>query len=338
MNEGEFGSRDKRGEWRPFSALSLPPWAKGETASSLASWLRSFLFGWNAVFLIIALLYYALILPPLETMQRFNISWVLLLLLVNMIGIAVFFGLFELRLYWQKRQGHEFKYNQAFPYESGKKTSSPFWFQSQNVDNFLRSIFITVPLGTGVQVLTLWAMAQGYFPVSSLAENPLWFIALFFLIPLIHEAYFYFIHRLLHWGGLYRHVHSVHHNSLNPSPWSSLSMHPIEGLLYFGTVPLQLLLFSNPFLVVWSFIVPSFGAVIGHIGFDKIVMNDKNSVNTHALAHYLHHKYFEVNYCDDGILPWDYWFDTWHDGTKFGDQKMQARFQQKTLNKNKGKI
>jgi sterol desaturase/sphingolipid hydroxylase (fatty acid hydroxylase superfamily) len=51
-------------------------------------------------------------------------------------------------------------------------------------------------------------------------------------------------------------------------------------------------------------------------------------VDTHAFAHYLHHKYFEVNYAD-GSLPLDKWFGTWHDGTKEGQVLMDARWEKK---------
>ncbi len=30
-----------------------------------------------------------------------------------------------------------------------------------------------------------------------------------------------------------RHFHSLHHKSYNPGPWSGLSMHPVEHLLYY---------------------------------------------------------------------------------------------------------
>ncbi len=80
----------------------------------------------------------------------------------------------------------------------------------------------------------LWAYANGYAPWLDFAENPwtLAFVAL--VVPIIHEFHFFCIHRLIHTPLLYKWVHSVHHNSVNPSPWSSLSMHPVEHLLYFG--------------------------------------------------------------------------------------------------------
>ena len=47
----------------------------------------------------------------------------------------------------------------------------------------------------------------------------------------------------------------------------------------------------------------------GHIGFDRLEMTDKKRRSmTHAYTHYLHHKYFEVNYGGDGLVPLDKWF------------------------------
>ncbi len=71
--------------------------------------------------------------------------------------------------------------------------------------------------------------------------------------------------------------------------------------------------------------VAGFGAVVGHIGFDKIELTRKTAIDSHAFTHYLHHKYFEVNYAD-GLIPLDRWFGTWHDGTKAGDAAMQERY------------
>ena len=45
---------------------------------------------------------------------------------------------------------------------------------------------------------------------------------------------------------------------------------------------------------------------------------------TNSRAHYLHHKYFEVNYAD-GVLPLDKWFGSFHDGTPDGDAAMKRR-------------
>ena len=72
-----------------------------------------------------------------------------------------------------------------------------------------------------------------------------------------------------------------------------------------------------------------YGAVNGHIGFDKLEITDEMTLDSHAYAHYLHHKYFEVNYGADGLIPLDQWFGYWHDGSKEADEQMKARFRKK---------
>ena len=64
------------------------------------------------------------------------------------------------------------------------------------------------------------------------------------------------------------------------------------------------------------------------MGFDKIVTGESSAIDTHAFTHYLHHKYFEVNYAD-AMIPIDKWCGTWHDGTKAGDALMEARLDRK---------
>ena len=105
-------------------------------------------------------------------------------------------------------------------------------------------------------------------------------------------------------------------------------MHPVEYLLYFATAANHFIIPSHPILVLYQLHFAGFGAVVGHIGFDKIEVTDEKAVGTHAYAHYLHHKYFEVN-CADGLVPLDKWFGTWHDGTALGEAAMRTRFQQR---------
>ena len=54
---------------------------------------------------------------------------------------------------------------------------------------------------------------------------------------------------------------------------------------------------------------------------------DRQTRSEHA-HHYLHHKYFEVNY-GDGLIPFDKWFGTWHDGSSEGDARMNARYEKR---------
>src|SRR5687768_3614129 len=47
-----------------------------------------------------------------------------------------------------------------------------------------------------------------------------YFVLSVFLSLLIHDAYFYWTHRLMHHPKLFKYFHLVHHKSTNPSPWA----------------------------------------------------------------------------------------------------------------------
>ena len=75
-------------------------------------------------------------------------------------------------------------------------------------------------------------------------------------------------------------------------------MHPVEHLFYFATILYHLVIPSNPVIALYQLHYAGFGAVPGHVGFDKIELTKSTAIDSHAYIHYLHHKYFECNYAD----------------------------------------
>lgn len=326
MDDLKFGTRDKRGHYHPNEpAATAPLFVFPPRPRALLKWLPSYFLPYNAAFFLSALAWWHWVIPPVEVMQTLSRGWVLKLLLANAAAVFVWYSAFEFHLYIRRAQGTRFKYNGRFPADA---PSDVFWFRSQNLDNFLRGMLSGVPIWTGLQVLVLWAFANGFVPWLGFADHPVYLAVLCLAVPVIHEFHFFCIHRLIHTPFLYRWVHSVHHNSNNPSPWSSLSMHPVEHLLYFSTVLYHLVLPSNPIVALYQLHFAGFGALPGHIGFDKVEVTDGTAIDSHAYIHYLHHKYFEVNY-GDGLIPLDRWVGTFHDGTKAADERMKERFRRK---------
>ena len=326
MDDLQFGTRDKRGHWRPDAALEVGPLL--DTPWSLrriVTWLPGYFFPWNALFFGVGVVFWTWLTPERDVLSVLAPGWIILLLLRNAFLILIVFGALEMRLYVKRRQGARFKYNSRFPKDH---LSDVFLFRSQTFDNALRTFVSGLPIWTAYEVLMLWAWANDFGPWTTLASNPGWFIVFALVLPLLHEANFYCIHRLIHRPTLYKWIHSVHHNSINPSPWSSLSMHPLEHMLYWSGTLIHLVIPSHPLLLLYHLQLSGTGAVIGHIGFEKIELGDETAMDTHAYAHYLHHKYFEVNYAD-GALPLDKWMGTWHDGTAEGDRLMKERFKVK---------
>jgi len=327
MDDLQFGSRNKRGDWAPREHLALPPfWSWPAQPGRVLNWVVGYLWPWNMVTLVTALLWWHFVVPDAGTLRHLEWGWALQLFAANWLGLFAYYGCFEWRYYRRRVQDRQFKYNGRFPSD---QPSDVFWFRSQNLDNFLRSFLVSVPIGTAIEVLLLWAFANGWAPSVSWVGHEAYLVALVALAPVLHEVHFYCIHRFIHWGPMYRWVHSVHHNSVNPSPWSSMSMHPVEGAAYFGVALWVLLIPSHPFLAVFLFHAAAFGAIVGHLGFDQLALPGGGAQKSSAYAHYLHHKHFEVNYCDNGTVPLDQWFGSWHDGSPEGERLMQERFRRK---------
>ena len=330
MDDLKFGSRDKRGNWKPKEKLEVAPLLAPRGLQAFLRWLPGYFLPWNIVFAASAVAYWHYVVPSPETLKTLSFGWILWLFFVNCAAVFLFYGALEFRLYRRRAQANRFKFNPKFPADH---KSPAFLFQRQNVDSLIRTFASGVPIWTAYEVIVLHLFAIGAVPWVTFESDPIYLFVVALLLPVFHESHFFLIHRMIHWPPLYRWVHSVHHNSVNPSPWSSLSMHPVEHALYFSTALLHVLIPSNPILAIYQLHFAGFGAVVGHIGFDRIEVGENKAIATHAYTHYLHHKYFEVNY-GDALVPFDKWLGTWHDGTAEGDALMQARYQKRKARAN----
>jgi hypothetical protein len=192
--------------------------------------------------------------PDVDVMKTLRWDWALRLYAVNAAAIFVMYGAIELFFYVRRKQGTQYKYNGRFPAEH---PSDVFWFKSQNIDNALRCFLVSIPLWTCIEVAFLWCFATGAVPWLRWVDHPVYLAALTFFAPMLHEVHFFLIHRLIHTPLLYKWVHSVHHNSINPSPWSSLSMHPVEAFIYHAVAFWHLVIPSNPILALFQLISPA---------------------------------------------------------------------------------
>ena len=126
-------------------------------------------------------------------------------------------------------------------------------------------------------------------------------IIAFPLMLLIHDTYFYWIHRIMHHPRLFRLFHLTHHKSNNPSPWAAYAFHPLEAVL--ESLIFVLFLFTIPvhslhlkFFFIFSLIYN----VYGHLGYELYPRHFSKHwlgkwLNT-SVAHNMHHQYFKGNY------------------------------------------
>jgi sterol desaturase/sphingolipid hydroxylase (fatty acid hydroxylase superfamily) len=118
---------------------------------------------------------------------------------------------------------------------------------------------------------------------------------------LVHDTYFYWSHRLMHWKPVFKLAHHVHHESVNPSPLAAFSFHPTE------TVIEALVVLTMPFVLpihpaalgIFLFASHCMNAM-GHLGYELFPPGFARGkvtgwVNT-ATHHNMHHQYFTSNY------------------------------------------
>jgi sterol desaturase/sphingolipid hydroxylase (fatty acid hydroxylase superfamily) len=320
LNETARGS-----DWRPAELLRPPPvfvWPPRPRA--FLTWLFGFpgyLWPWNMLYAAIATATWLFLTPDLARMKTFALGWIAIVFGRNLGLLVLVVSAWHLRLYVQRAQGMDYKY-------SGRwlaKGNSAFLFNSQLLDNIFWTVVSAVPIWTAYEVVTLWAEANGVIPYVSWQAHPIYCVLLMCFIPLFREVHFYLVHRLIHWPPLYRTVHKLHHANVNPGPWSGLAMHPVEHLLYFSGVLLHWILPSNPLHVIFHLQHLAFAPSAGHSGFHKVVLTDSMAIPNNHLMHYLHHRYFEVNYGGDGLVPLDKWFGTFHDGSDAAEAAMNRR-------------
>lgn len=324
MDDSNFGKKGSKGHWEPDAPVSYGPFFSWPPKPLvLFKWFFGFpgyFLPWNLLYAVAAVLVWMYLTPPLETLKTLSGSWIGLILLRNIVLAVLVYGAWHMWLYVWRKQGTTFKYDRNWP----KEKSAAFLFNNQTADNMFWTLVSGVPIWTMYEIILLWGYANGVSPMINFSDNTLAFVAVFFLVPFIHEVGFYFAHRLLHWPPLYRIAHKLHHRNTNPGPWSGLSMHPIEHVIYFSPILLFFIIPSHPIHMINLASRLGLAPAQGHTGFDRMVMGDKKSMNTSYYAHYLHHKYFEVNY-SDGMVPLDKWFGSFHDGSPEAHEAMKAR-------------
>ncbi|MGY4627152.1 sterol desaturase family protein [Bradyrhizobium sp. USDA 4486] len=325
MDDTLYGTRDKRGNWTPNRQLKRAPvFVWPVQPKHFLRWLFGYLWPSNTIYFALSLVAWLYLTPPLEAMREFGAGWISLILIRNAVLVLLVYGGFHFLLYIRRHQQVVFKYNPKWP----DTDNSTFLFGSQTAENVFWTMCSGVPVLTAYEVFTWWMFANGYIPHVDLATRPVYFIALMLLVPAWRELHFYLIHRLVHVGPLYDYVHKVHHNNVNPGPWSGLSMHTVEHILFFSGVLIYFLVPSHPLHAMYHLIHSAVGPARGHLGFDGIVTGDDKYMLNDNFYHYLHHKYFEVNY-GERLFPFDELFGTAHDGSPEADEAMHERMKAK---------
>ncbi len=160
--------------------------------------------------------------------------------------------------------------------------------------SFLSSLVFTLFSGC-----CFWAYQQGMTEIyDEVLAYPLWYFCVSpFLLIVLYETYYYWLHRWMHLPSIFKIVHKVHHESLNPTVFTSFSFHPLEAILQFVFLPLVIFIIPMHFIILLTVLMlMTVSAVINHSGVEifhkKFILNNLIGSSHHDL----HHTEFKTNF------------------------------------------
>lgn len=278
------------GAWLPFTELTL--------------------------YLLIAIVVWRWIQPPLAETTTPQAGWIGALWARNVIMMTAIASFLHLWLYRWRKQGDAYRFMRSAPTAAANK----FLGGRQLRDNVFWTLASGVTIWSLFESIMWLAYANGVAPRVGFAEHPAWFILWFPLIGIWYSFHFYWVHRFLHWKPMYDRFHSVHHRNVTVGPWSGLSMHPVEHLLYLSSLFIHLVVPSHPLHMLFHAYWLTLATATSHSGYEALLVG-KGKTTIATFFHQLHHRYFTCNY-GNVELPMDRWFGSFNDGSTAATRRL----------------
>lgn len=128
-----------------------------------------------------------------------------------------------------------------------------------------------------------------------------WFWISTALLIVLHDAWFYWTHRLIHHPRLFRRFHRLHHKSNNPTPFTSYAFDTGEAIANAIYLPIAVAIFPASFFAMFLFTTHMMlRNAMGHCGYELFLRsrNGKPLFDwmTTVTHHDLHHAQAGYNY------------------------------------------
>lgn len=253
------------------------------------------------------------------------LSFDALKLLLNIaVRYLLFTGSFYLVFYvWKNKRYWASKIQQRYP-------------EKQHIFREIKYSFFTVLIFGAIIMLTVIAGMKGLTLVYTPLAKYGWFYYFFSiaLMILLHDTYFYWTHRLMHWKPIFKYVHKVHHLSINPTPFAAYAFHPVEAVVEVGIIPL--IAFTIPHhgttLVIFG-LYSLLLNVAGHLGYELFpkgfashTLFKWHNTSTH---HNMHHRLVKCNYG----LYFNFWDRVMHTNHATYEESFDAVVEQREQGK-----
>lgn len=255
------------------------------------------------------------------------LTWLLMGLLIFLRYAVPASLVFFLVYHWRRKDWFFWKIQQKFP--KGSQIRS-------EIGHSLMTSFIFAAMAIGIYALRKLGFGAMYFDIAE--RGVAYYLGSIVFMIFAHDAYFYWTHRLMHHPRLFRLFHLVHHRSVNPTPYTSFSFHPLEAIVEFGIVPIiALFIPMHPsallIFTLWSI---AFN-ILGHTGYEMSPAGFTRHwlfkwINT-PTHHNMHHEKSRCNYSLYFNI-WDRLMGTNHPDYDAAFERIKARTTAQRAGKN----
>jgi Delta7-sterol 5-desaturase len=189
--------------------------------------------------------------------------------------------------------------------------------QDQRWRELLRSLrTVVVFSAVGTTVFLAYRLGVNRFYEDPAAYGWLWLLVSFPVLLILHDAWFYWTHRLMHHRKVFTGVHRTHHLSVAPTAWTAYSFSVPEAFVQALFLPVTLLVVPVHSAVVFAWMIwMVLRNVMGHSGTELLprrwLAGFWGRWMTTTLHHEMHHAHGHANY---GLYFtwWDRWCGTEH--------------------------
>ena len=198
--------------------------------------------------------------------------------------------IFLLFYVWKKRDLLKFKIQQKFP-------------ENKHIIREITYSFLSIGVFSVVGTLVFILRKHGYTKIYTNFNDHsvLYFVFSIIVFIVLHDTYFYWTHRAMHWKKIYRYVHLVHHKSTDPTPWAAFAFHPLEAVVEIGILPIMVFLMPLHHYAILTWVLyQSAMNLLGHLGFELypsgFVSGTVSKWNNTSTHHNMHHRFVNCNY------------------------------------------
>jgi linoleoyl-CoA desaturase len=207
----------------------------------------------------------------------------------------------------------------------------------KSIQREIRWSVISMFVQAFMTVILLICIGKGYTKLYfHFNEHSLvYFFVSILLAFVIHDAYFYWMHRFMHLKAIFPIVHKIHHLSKTPSPWAIYAFHPVENIIDYSIFPILVFFIPlHPYALAFVIIYNMIMNLGGHFGFEFMPAKYFNTwlfkyglTTTH---HDMHHAKVNCNY---GLYfnIWDRLMQTNHPEYEKTFMKVQEQINKKRL-------